>query len=176
MVNGRRENMCHASGAAGGLTITPIIDVQLKANKVFCLIVNIPLANSVRLNSLTLCFIVWNVGWFKVRLLLGVRLGCRVGLVEQRHRGAADQMSHRWSGPQSASPGHQLLERFGKEHITNTLKKEAWKQSISKWDHLRHLNNCTSLALIFHLVLFMEKEWNGILNSVCLLSTVLAYL
>lgn len=145
-------------GRTCAMRAVTIIDFQSKANKVFGLIVNILLANSVRLNSLTLCFIVWYFGWFKVRLLLGVRLGWRVGLVEQRHCRAADQMSQRWSGPQSASPGHQLLEPFGKEHITNTLKKEAWKQSISKWDHLSHLNNCTiSLTLIFRLHIVYGK-------------------
>lgn len=45
------HDMCDAKVAAGDGTIIPVIDFQLKAIKVFCLIVNIPFSEPVSLNS-----------------------------------------------------------------------------------------------------------------------------
>ncbi len=93
-----------------------VIDVQLKAIKVFCLLVNIPFSRPVRAVPKP---------W---ALRTGLMVGLKSVLCSRRgdeggSRHAADQMSPCWSEPQSALPGDQLLGPFGKEQQTNTLKK-----------------------------------------------------
>lgn len=71
----------------------------------------------------------------------------------------ADQLSLRWSPVCSQlQPGYQLLELFGiGASIQHPQGGEEWKQSISKWDHLGHLNNCAHIINILSPALFMKS-------------------
>lgn len=110
------DDMCYAKVCSRGSTDHSfhVIDVQLKAIKVFCLTVNIPFTRPVRAQSPNLDLYGFSVG---LKSVLG-SWGDKGGSCH-----AADQMSPCWSEPQSALPGDQLLGPFGKEQQTSTLKK-----------------------------------------------------
>lgn len=156
-----------------GAAIKPIIDFQLKPIKVFCLIVNI-------LHVRT-CPSAWTPLTPQLAVADDVhRHGRKRGRERERERvtvvgswpkfvwrregwrrwGRADQLSPRWSPVCSQlQPGYQLLELFGKgASIQHPQGEEEWKQSISKWDHLGHLNNCAHIINISSPALFMEKN------------------
>lgn len=165
-----------------GVANKPIIDFQLKAIKVFCLIVII--------RHVRTCPSAWtpltpNAPWRMTSSVTGEREEARerkreiqrerereavVGAWPKsvwrregwRRRCRADQLSPRWSPVCSQlQPGYQLLELFGKgASIQHPPGEEEWKQSISKWDHLGHLNNCAHIINISSPALFMEKQWS----------------
>lgn len=56
----------------------------------------------------------------------------------------------------SSSPVTSCWSCLASEPASTTLKEE-WKQSISKWDHLGHLNNCAHIINILSPALFMKS-------------------
>lgn len=154
-----------------GAAIKPIIDFQLKPIKVFCLIVNIL--------HVRICPSAWTPltptrrgRWRPSSQEKGGRekereretvVGAWPKFVWRREGwrrwSRADQLSPRWSPVCSQlQPGYQLLELFGiGASIQHPQGGEEWKQSISKWDHLGHLNNCAHIINISSPALFMES-------------------
>lgn len=108
-----QDDMCYAKVFCDW---SHVIDVQLKAIKVFCLLVNFPFSRPVR--AVPKPWALWTGLMLGLKSVLGSLRGDEGG---SGH--AADQMSPCWSEPQSALPGDQLLGAFGKEQQTNTLKK-----------------------------------------------------
>ena len=85
---------------------------------------------------------VWYFSWFEVRVLFGSRLGrgggCR-GKGAQRSRWPAVLVLIRPTVSIARSPA--VLSVWQRHYSQRA--RARWKQSISKWDHLRHLNNRT---------------------------------
>lgn len=121
-----------------------VIDVQLKAIKVFCLLVNFPFSRPVR--AAPKPWALWTGLMVGLKSVLGSRRGdeggvpsCRWPDVPLLIRAAVS--TARWPAVGS------VWQRAANQHSQERL----WKESISKWDHLGHLNNYTlRWPLIFH--------------------------